>query len=51
MHIVHITRTLAVGLVLVLTATGLWAAGGEEEERRQRRWRKRWCATPPPARW
>jgi len=31
MHIVHITRTLAVGLVLVLTATGLWAAAAEEE--------------------
>ena len=31
MHIVHITRTLAVGLVLVLTATGLWAGAAEEE--------------------
>ena len=31
MHIVHITRTLAVGLVLILTATGLWAAAAEEE--------------------
>ena len=26
-----ITRTFAVALVLVLTATGLWAAGAEEE--------------------
>ena len=31
MHIVHITRTLAVGLVLVLTATGLWAVAAEEK--------------------
>ena len=31
MNIVKITRTLAVALVLVLTATGLWAAGAEEE--------------------
>ena len=31
MNIVQITRTLAVALVLVLTATGLWAAGAEEE--------------------
>ena len=31
MHIVHITRTCAVALVLVLTATGLWAAGAEDE--------------------
>ena len=31
MHIVHITRTLAVGLVLVLTATGLWAGAAEEK--------------------
>ena len=31
MLIVHITRTIAVALVLVLTATGLWAAGAEEE--------------------
>ena len=29
--IVSIMRTLAVALVLVLTATGLWAAGAEEE--------------------
>ena len=32
MHIVHIGRTLAVALVLVVTATGLWAAGDTEEE-------------------
>ena len=31
MLIVHITRTCAVALVLVLTATGLWAAGADEE--------------------
>ena len=31
MNIVTITRTFAVALVLVLTATGLWAAGAEEE--------------------
>ena len=31
MHIAQITRTFAVALVLVLTATGLWAAGAEEE--------------------
>ena len=30
MHIAQITRTFAVALVLVLTATGLWAAGTEE---------------------
>ena len=29
--IVSIMRTFAVALVLVLTATGLWAAGAEEE--------------------
>ena len=31
MQIVQFTRTFAVALVLVLTATGLWAAGAEEE--------------------
>ena len=31
MNIVQITRTFAVALVLVLTATGLWAGGAEEE--------------------
>ena len=31
MHIVRIRMTFAVALVLVLTATGLWAAGAEEE--------------------
>ena len=31
MNIVQITRTLAIGLVLVLTATGLWATGAEED--------------------
>ena len=31
MNIVQITRILAIGLVLVLTAPGLWAAGAEEE--------------------
>ena len=31
MNIVQVTRTFAVALVLVLTATGLWAAGAEEE--------------------
>ena len=31
MNIAQITRTLAVALVLVLSATGLWAAGAEEE--------------------
>ena len=31
MNIVQITRTLAVGLALVLTATGLWATGAEED--------------------
>ena len=31
MTIVQITRTLAIGLVLVLTATGLWATGAEED--------------------
>ena len=31
MNIVQITRTLAVALVLVLTATGLWAAGADED--------------------
>ena len=30
MNIVHITRTFAVALVLVLTATGLWATGETE---------------------
>ena len=30
MNIVHMTRTCAVALVLVLTATGLWAAGDDE---------------------
>ena len=30
MYIAQITRTFAVTLVLVLTATGLWAAGAEE---------------------
>ena len=33
MNIVQITRTLAVALVLVLTATGLWATGADEEEK------------------
>ena len=31
MNIVQITRTCAVALVLVLTATGLWAAAAEEQ--------------------
>ena len=31
MNITKITRTFAVALVLVMTATGLWAAGEEEE--------------------
>ena len=31
MNLVHITRTCAVALVLVLTATGLWATGADEE--------------------
>ena len=31
MNIVQVTRTFAVAVVLVLTATGLWAAGAEEE--------------------
>ena len=31
MQIVQFTRTFAVALVLVMTATGLWAAGAEEE--------------------
>ena len=32
MNIVIITRAFAVALVLVLTATGLWASGADEEE-------------------
>ena len=31
MNIVQITRTFAVASVLVLTATGVWAAGADEE--------------------
>ena len=31
MNTVTITRTFAVALVLVLTATGLWAAAAEEQ--------------------
>ena len=31
MNLVHISRTCAVALVLVLTATGLWATGADEE--------------------
>ena len=31
MNIAQIIRTLALALVLVLTATGLWAAGEEEQ--------------------
>ena len=31
MNIVQVTRIFVVGLALVLTATGLWAAGAEEE--------------------
>ena len=31
MNIVRMTKTFAVALVLVMTATGLWAAGAEEE--------------------
>ena len=31
MNIVQVTRTFAVAMVLVVTATGLWAAGVEEE--------------------
>ena len=36
-YMVSITRAFAVALVLVLTATGLWAAGAEEAAGSRRR--------------